>query len=58
MPGQIYVERNKSRYLLIKLLDFKSLGKENYQNGSWEMEREEKMHKDKNVQKQVSPLQH
>lgn len=49
MPGQIYVERNKSRYLLIKLLDFKSLGKENYQNGAWEMEREEKMHKDKNV---------
>lgn len=30
MPGQIYVERNKSRYLLTKLLDFKSLGKENY----------------------------
>ena len=49
VSGRIYVERNKPRHLLMKLLNLKSVGKENYiypnQNRGWEVARKEKMHK-------------
>lgn len=56
MAGQIYVERNKPRYLLIKSLDFKSFGKENYlpEWGMGDGDRRENSQRQKSLETDIS----
>lgn len=56
MPSQIYAERNKPRYLLIKLLDFKSFRKESYlpEWGMGDGERRENAQRQKCLETDIS----